>query len=285
MSDVDFDRLLSQEFIPQAPRAEEPPPAALGVLAEQALLHATLVSDKPFRTIEAIVAEIDRKLSEQINLILHHPDYQQLESTWRGLHYLVTSAVTDSTLKIKILDIGKRELARSLRKFRGTAWDQSPFFKIIYEQEYGQLGGEPYGVLIGDYFFDHRPEDVQLLADIAMTAAAAHVPFLAAAAPSVMQMGSWAELANPRDVTRIFYTPEYAAWRSLREAEDSRYLGLCLPRFLARLPYGSMTDPVDAFAFEEDVEGPDASRYLWANAAFAMGANIARAFSLYGWCS
>ena len=171
-----------------------------------------------------------------------------------------------------------------LRKYRGTAWDQSPLFKRVYEEEYGQLGGRPYGVLIGDYSFDHRPEDVQLLEAIAQTAAAAHAPFIAGAAPSAMQMDSWAELANPRDLTRIFQTPEYAAWRSLREAADARYLGLCMPRFLARLPYGARTDPVEAFDFEEEVDGPDASRFLWSNAAFAMGANIVRAFRLYGWC-
>ena len=140
-------------------------------------------------------------------------------------------------------------------------------------------------MLIGDYAFDHHPEDVLVLADMARIAAAAHTPFIAGAAPSVMQMESWAELANPRDLTRIFQTPEYAAWRSLRQDEDTRYLGLCLPRFLARLPYGSRTDPVEAFAVEEDCEGPDASTYLWANAAFAMAANIARAFDLYGWCT
>jgi type VI secretion system protein ImpC len=285
MSLSDFDQLLSREFIPEALPVPEPPPEALGILAEQALRHAAFISDDPRRTIEAINAEIDRKLTEQINLILHHPDFQQMEASWRGLHFLVDGVVSESMLKIKIFNIGKRELARTLRKFRGTAWDQSPLFRKIYEEEYGQLGGEPFGVLIGDYYFDQRPEDVQLLADIAQIAAAAHAPFIAAAAPSVMQMESWAELANPRDVLRIFQTPEYVPWRSLRDAEDSRYLGLCMPRFLARLPYGARTDPLDAFSFEEDVEGTDSSRYLWANAAYAMGANIARAFSLYGWCT
>ena len=227
---------------------------------------------------------LDRQLAEQVNLILHHPEFQQLEASWRGLQYLVTNTDTGSLLKIKLLDISKRELRRTLRKFHGTAWDQSPLFHRVYEEEYGQLGGEPYGVLIGDYEFDHRPEDVQLLAELSQTAAAAHTPFIAAAAPSVMQMDSWAELANPRDLTRIFQTPEYTAWRSLRDSEDARYLGLCLPRFLARLPYGARTDPVDGFAFEEDVEGPDGRRYLWTNAAYAMAANLARAFSLYGWC-
>jgi type VI secretion system protein ImpC len=290
MPEDEFDDLLTRQFIPEAerePAAVEAEPALemLGVLAQQVLANITFLSDDPRRTIEAINAEIDLKMSEQINLILHHPEFQQMEASWRGLHYLVRSTDSNSLLKIKILNIGKRELSRTLRKFRGTAWDQSPLFRRIYEEEYGQLGGEPYGVLIGDYYVDQRPEDVQLLADMAQIAAAAHAPFITGAAPSLMQMDSWAELANSRDVIRIFQTPEYVQWRSLRDAEDSRYLGLCMPRFLARLPYGSRTDPLDAFQFEEDAEGDDAGRYLWANAAFAMAANIARAFSLYGWCT
>ena len=265
----------------------EPPPSPLGQAIDALMrrLGIPAAAQASQHLLEAACADIDRKLTGQINAILHHPEFQALESTWRGLHYLVRTVDTDDTLKIRAMDVSKRDLARSLRKYRGTAWDQSPVFKRIYEDEYGQLGGEPFGVLVGDYEFDHRPEDVAVLADMAAIAAAAHSPFIAAAAPSVMQMESWAELAHPRDLTRIFQTSEYAVWRSLREAEDSRYLGLCLPRFLARLPYGTRTDPVDAFAFEEDVEGPDASAYLWANAAFAMAANIARAFQLYGWCT
>jgi type VI secretion system protein ImpC len=234
--------------------------------------------------IEAMIGAIDDHLTRLVNAILHHPDFQRLEASWRGLHFLAGAAETGPDLKIKVLDISRQELARSLRKFRGTAWDRSPLFRRVYEDEYGQFGGEPFGVLIGDYAFDHRPEDVQLLADIAQIAAAAHAPFIAAAAPSLMQMESWAELANPRDLTRIFQTPEYTAWRALRESEDARYLALCLPRVLGRLPYGARTDPVDGLAFEEISEGPDGGNHLWVNPAFAMAANIARAFRLYGWC-
>ncbi len=285
-----------------APSAEPPPPAeptppgeptppvesvvqtALRELARCAPHFAPFIGTDVRRSLAAIIAEIDFQLAAQVNVILHHPEFQQIEASWRGLQYLVTSTDTGSMLKIKLLDISKRELRRSLRKFHGTAWDQSPLFKQVYEEEYGQFGGEPFGVLIGDYEFDHRPEDVQLLSMLAQVAAAAHTPFIAAAAPRLMQMDSWAELANPRDLTRIFQTPEYAAWRSLRESEDCRYLGLCLPRFLARMPYGARTDPVEHFAFEEATEGPDGRCYLWANAAYAMAANITRAFSLFGWC-
>jgi type VI secretion system protein ImpC len=206
-----------------------------------------------------------------------------VESGWRGLHYMVNNTETDEMLKIKVLNISKKELGKTLKKFRGTAWDQSPIFKKIYEEEYGQFGGEPFGLLVGDYYFDHSPQDVQLLGDIAAVAAGAHAPFIAAAAPTVMQMDSWGELANPRDLTKIFQTPEYAAWKSLRESEDSRYIGLAMPRFLARLPYGAKTEPVDEFAFEEDTTGAESSSYTWCNSAYAMATNITRAFKLYGW--
>ncbi|HEX5326845.1 MAG TPA: type VI secretion system contractile sheath large subunit [Acetobacteraceae bacterium] len=279
-ADDSFAALLEREVAPLSARAE----TALREFAGRIRQFTGGIPADPHRTLEAVIAEIDRRICEQANLILHHPEYQQMEASWRGLFFLVSTTETGPNLKIKVMDISKRELARTLRKFRGTAWDQSPVFKKVYEEEYGQFGGEPYGVLIGDFEFDHRPSDVQLLAEISQIAAAAHAPFIAGASPTTMQMGSWAELANPRDLTRIFQTPEYAAWRSLRASEDARYLGLCLPRFLARLPYGARTEPVEAFDFEEDVDGPDASRFIWSNAAYAMGANIARAFTLYGWC-
>ena len=257
---------------------------AVATLQDLAGRHPGFDGDRPLCTAEALIAEIDRGISSQVNLILHHPDFQALEAAWRGLNFLVRSTDTDALLKIRVIDIGKRELSRTLRKFRGTAWDQSPIFRKIYEEEYGQFGGEPFGVLVGDYQFDHHPEDVQLLTSMAKIAAAAHAPFLTGAAPSVMQMSNWRELANPRDLTRIFQTPEYAAWRSMRTDEDSRYLGLCMPHVLGRLPYGVQSSPLDDFTFEEEADGATADNFLWINAAFAMAANITRAFSLYGWC-
>jgi type VI secretion system protein ImpC len=232
-----------------------------------------------------MIAAIDRKLSEQINLIMHHEDFQALESAWRGLHYMVNNTETDEMLKIKVFNISKKELGRTLKKFKGTAWDQSPIFKKMYEEEFGQFGGEPYGCLVGDYHFDHSPPDVELLSNMAQISSATHSPFITGAAPSVMQMESWGELSNPRDLTKIFTTPEYAGWRSLRESDDSRYIGLAMPRFLARLPYGAKTDPVPEFDFEEDTEGADSSKYCWANSAYAMATNINRSFKLYGWCT
>jgi type VI secretion system protein ImpC len=279
----DFAALLNREFKPKTDRAREAVEQAVQTLAQQALAHTALISGESLRSIEAMIAAIDAKLTEQINVIMHHEDFQKVESAWRGLHYLVNNTETDEMLKIRVFNVSKKELGRTLKKFRGTPWDQSPIFKKIYEEEYGQFGGSPYGLLMGDYEFDHGPQDVQLLGDIAQISAAAHTPFIAAASPIVMQMESWNELSNPRDLTKIFQTPEYAAWRSLRESEDSRYIGLAMPRFLSRLPYGEKTEPVDEFHFEEDVDGADSSKFCWTNAAYAMATNITRSFKLYGW--
>ena len=281
----DFASLLKKEFKPKSDTASEAVASAVKTLAEQALVDTKLISTDSLRTIEAIIAAIDAKLTEQVNKIIHHSDFQQLESAWRGLHHLVSNTETDEMLKIRVMNISKKDLARTLKKFKGTAWDQSPVFKKIYEEEYGQIGGEPYGCLVGDYYFDHSPPDVELLAGMAQIAAAAHAPFITGADPGVMQMESWQELANPRDLTKIFQTPEYAAWRSLRESEDARYIGLAMPRFLSRAPYGAKTNPVDEFDFEEEVDGTDHHKYAWANAAYAMATNITRSFKLYGWCS
>ncbi len=281
----DFSALLNKEFKPKSDRAEEAVKSAVSTLAEFVLKGVATVSDDAVKSIESIIAELDRKLTEQVNQIIHHADFQQLEGAWRGLSYMVNNTETDEQLKIKVLNISKKELGKTLKKFKGTAWDQSPLFKKLYEEEYGQFGGEPFGCLVGDYYFDHSPPDVELLSQIAQISAASHCPFISGISPSVLQMDSWSELANPRDLTKIFSTPDYAAWRSLRESEDSRYLGLAMPRFLARLPYGEKTNPVDEFVFEEDTAAADSSKYNWANAAYAMATNINRSFKLYGWCS
>lgn len=281
----DFSALLLKEFKPKTDRAREAVESAVKTLAEQALEQTTLISDDAIKTIQSIIAKIDQCLSDQVNLILHHGDFQKLEGSWRGLHHLVNNTETDEMLKIKVFNVTKKEVHKTLKKFQGTAWDQSPIFKKIYTHEYGQFGGEPFGCLIGDYEFDHSPQDVEFLKEIAKVSAASHMPFIAATSPKVMNMDSWQELADPRDLTKIFGTPEYAAWRSLRESEDARYIGLTLPRFLSRLPYGAKTSPVEQFDFEEDVSNADHSKYTWSNSAYAMGVNINRAFKLYGWCS
>lgn len=281
----ELESLLQREFKPKTDEARSEVERAVRTLAEQALSQTQLIGSDVVKSIEAIIAELDRKLSEQINLIMHHESFQKLEGAWRGLHYLVNNTETDEMLKIRVMNISKADLGKTLKRYKGTSWDQSPLFKRIYEEEYGQFGGEPFGCLVGDYHFDQSPQDVEILSEIAKVSAAAHAPFIAGAAPAIMQMDSWQELANPRDLTKIFTTPEYAAWRSLRSSDDARYLGLAMPRFLARLPYGAKTSPVDEFDFEEDTAGADHSRYTWANSAYAMAVNINRSFKEYGWCS
>src|SRR4026207_2582469 len=264
----DFDSLLKKEFKPKTDEAKEAAGGAVRTLAEQALSQTKLISADVVKSIEAIIGELDKKLSEQMNQILHHEDLQKLEGAWRGLHYLVNNTETDEMLKIRFMNISKQELGKTLKRYKGTAWDQSPLFKKIYEAEHGQFGGEPFGCLVGDYYFDQTAPDVELLGEMSKVAAAAHTPFIAGASPTVMQMESWQELANPRDLTKIFTTPEYAGWRSLRESEDSRYIGLAMPRYLARLPYGAKASPGEEFDFEQGTGAAGHSRYTWSNAAY-----------------
>lgn len=281
----EFASLLEKEFKPRNEKAREQVESAVQTLAGFVLKDVKTISADAVHTIEAIIAELDKKLTTQVNAIIHHEDFQKLEGAWRGLSYLVNNTETDEMLKIKVLNVSKSEVGRTLKKFPGTTYDQSPLFKKIYEEEYGIFGGQPFGCLVGDFAFDHSPPDVEWLREMAKVSAAAHAPFIAGAAPSVLGMDSWGELANPRDLTKIFQTPDYAAWRSLRESEDAKYIGLAMPRFLARLPYGAKTDPVEGFDFEEDTAGADSSKYTWANSAYAMAVNINRSFKLYGWCS
>ena len=281
----DFAALLQKEFKPKSDRAKEEVQTAVETLAEQVLQGEVLMADDVVGTISAIIAEIDLKLTEQVNQIMHHEDFRKLEGAWRGLHHLVNNTETDEMLKIRVMPISKKELGKTLKKYKGTAWDQSPLFKRIYEEEFGQLGGEPYGCLVGDYHFDHSPPDVEILGGMAQIAGAGHAPFITGADSALMGMDSWQELSNPRDLAKIFSTPEYAAWRSLRDSEDAKYLGLAMPRFLARQPYGAKTDPVEEFDFEEDTDGADSDKYVWANSAYAMATNINQAFKEYGWCT
>ena len=276
---------INKEFKPRTDRARENVESAVRTLAEYVLKDVNLVSPEVVNTIEAIKAEIDKRLTEQINLILHHEEFQELENAWRGLHHLVNNSETDEMLKIKVMNISKKELGKTLKKYKGKLWDTSPIFKKIYSEEYDSMGGEPYGCLVGDYYFDNRGEDVDLLSEMAKIAAAAHAPFITGASPLVMGMDSWEELPDPTNLAGKLTGPDYAAWRSLRESEDSRYIGLAMPRFLIRRPYGVKGDQVEEFNFEEDTEGGDSRKYAWANSAYAMAANINQAFKFYGWCS
>src|ERR1700730_5831139 len=222
----DFQKLLDKNFGISSDPQRERVASAVQTLAQQALSETALISKDAYDSIQAIIAELDKKMSEQLNVILHHEDFKTLEGSWRGLHHLVTNTETDEMLKIRVLNVSKKEVGRTLKKFKGTAWDQSPLFKKIYGEEYDMPGGFPYGCLIGDYYLDHTQPDVEILQGMAQIAASCHCPFIAGAAPSLMMMQSWQELNNPRDLTKIFETPDYDPWKSLRESEDSRYIGL-----------------------------------------------------------
>ncbi|HEV7403954.1 MAG TPA: type VI secretion system contractile sheath large subunit [Chthoniobacteraceae bacterium] len=234
--------------------------------------------------IQALISQIDSDISKQLNQIMHHPKFTKLEGAWRGLDHLVRNTETDKDLKIRVLNVTQRELYRELAAKAGTNWDQSAIFRKIYEEEFGMPGGQPYGALIGDFEFGYSTQDILVLREMSKIAAAAHCPFITAAGPKLMQMNSWQELSNPRDLGKLLDTPDYAAWRSFRESQDSRFVGLAMPRFLARAPYGTKDNPVNGFDFEEDVRSSDHHHYVWANSAYAMGVNITRAFKEHGWC-
>jgi type VI secretion system protein ImpC len=227
------------------------------------------------------IAEIDKLLSDQLNEIMHDRAFQALEASWRGLHDMVFGTETSTRLKLRLLNVTKKELLKDLES--AVDHDMSVLFKKVYEEEYGTFGGNPYSLLIGDYTFGRHPQDMALLERISKVAAAAHAPFIAAAGPALFDMKSFTELGVPRDLSKIFESAELATWRGFRDSEDSRYVSLILPSYAARLPYGSKTIPIDNFNFEEDVTGKDHSKYLWANSAYQLGLRITDAFAKYGW--
>jgi len=233
--------------------------------------------------INARIAQIDHLVSLQLNQVLHAPEFQKLEASWRGLRYLMDNSETGTMLKIRVLNASKKDLLRDLQK--APEFDQSALFKKVYEDEYGVFGGEPFGALIGDYEFGKHPEDIELLEKVSNVAAASHAPFLTAADASLMNLDSFTSLGQPRDLAKIYDSTEFAKWKSFRQSEDSRYVGLCVPHILMRLPYGRDTKPVDGFDYEEGVDGTDHSKYLWGNAAYALGARLTTAFAMHGWCA
>jgi type VI secretion system protein ImpC len=229
------------------------------------------------------IAEIDRLVSVQLNEIMHHPDFQKLEATWRGLKYLLSQSETSANLKIKVLNVSKKDLLRDLQ--RAPEFDQSALFKKVYEEEYGVFGGAPFAALLGDYEFGKGGQDIELLEKVSQVAAAAHAPFITSASHEMFNLESYTELDKPRDLGKIFDTTEYARWKAFRESEDSRYVALTLPRMLLRDPYGRDTVPVDAFDYDERVDGTTHGNYLWGNAGWALGARVTQAFAKYSWCA
>lgn len=249
----------------------------------QILEGAIVVRPDTESMLNARIAEIDRLLSLQLNEVVHHPEFQKLEGTWRGLKYLLNNTETSTMLKIKVLNVKKNELLKDLQK--APEFDQSALFKKVYEEEFGVFGGDPFAALIGDYEFSRSGQDIELLEKVSQVAAGAHAPFLTSASPEMFNLDSFTQLDAPRDLAKIFDTTEYAKWKAFRDTEDSRYVGLTAPRMLLREPYGKATVPVEAFDFEEGVDGADHSKYLWGNSAWALGVRVTNAFAKYGWCA
>jgi len=234
-------------------------------------------------TIGKRIADIDRLISLQLNEVLHNPAFQKLEATWRGIKHLMDESETGSNLKIKLMNVSKKELLRDLQ--RAPEFDQSSFFKKVYEEEFGVYGGSPFAALVGDYEFGRGAEDVELLEKISQVASAAHAPFLSAASPSLLNLEEFGQITGIRDVSKVFDSTEYAKWKGFRSSDDSRYVALTMPHVLMREPYGKDTRQIEEFAFEEGVDGKDHSKYLWGNAAYSLAARLTQSFAKYGWCA
>jgi type VI secretion system protein ImpC len=278
-----LDQIVSEGRIAKDDSMKERGKELVKEFIAQVLEGSMTVSRDVESMINARIAQIDHLLSIQLNEILHHPQFQKLEGTWRGVKYLLNQSETSDKLKIKLFNANKRELLRDLQ--RAPEFDQSALFKKVYEEEYGMFGGAPFAALIGDYEFGRGPEDIELLERVSQVAASAHAPFLSAATPDLFNLDSFTQLDAPRDLAKIFDTTEYAKWKSFRQSEDSRYVGLCVPHVLVRQPYGKDGVQIDGFSYEEGVDGTDHSKYLWGNAAYALGARLTNAFALHGWCA
>lgn len=281
-----LDQIITNTKQTQPDRAQE----LVKTLVEQALSGTVTFDRNLTRTFDKAVAAIDAKLSAQLNAIIHDPKFLKLEGSWRGLHYLVQNSETSTSLRLKVLNITKRELGTDLSK--AIEFDQSQLFKKIYESEFGMPGGEPYGALIGDYEWTSHPEDVETLRLMSNIAAGAFAPFISAAGAGMFGFDSWTELSKPRDIAKIFDTVEYTKWRSFRDSEDSRFVNLVMPRVISRLPYGKATKSIEEFNYEEapmDSRGKAQAMahdsYCWSNAAYVMGARMTDAFARTGFCT
>ena len=281
-----LDQVISATRQTEPDRAE----ILLRTLTEEALAGTVSYNRNLTITINKAIALLDAKMSRQLAAVMHHPDFVKLEGSWRGLKYLVSNSETSANLKIRVLNVSKKDLGRDL--MRATEFDQSLIFKSVYENEFGTPGGEPYGALIGDYEFGRGQEDIDVLRGMASVAAAGFCPFIAASSPSMFGFQNFSELSKPRDLEKIFETAEFATWRGFRDSEDSRFVTLVMPRVLARLPYGRETRPIDEFDFEEGVTGANGAvqalphdSYCWMNASFVMGARLTDAFAKNGWCT
>jgi type VI secretion system protein ImpC len=282
-SDTLLDRIVSEGRMAKDETQKAYARNLLAEFVDQIISHNDRVSGDVVEAINARIAEIDELISEQLNEVLHAKPLQELEATWRGVHYLVMNTETSTRLKIRILNATKKDVLKDLEK--AVEFDQSCLFKMIYEEEYGSLGGTPYGVLVGGYEFGRHPQDVALLEKLGNVAAAAHAPFIGGVSPLMFDMDRMTELSAPRDLAKIFETAELVKWRSFRNSEDSRYVALAMPHVLLRLPYGPNTVPVDGVNFVEDVDGTNHDKYLWGNAAWMLATRITDAFAKHSWCA
>jgi type VI secretion system protein ImpC len=278
-----LDQVITETRIGRNDEQREESRRQLTAFVEEAMRGTLRISKDLEATIGARIADIDQLLTRQLNEVMHAQEFQKLEASWRGLNYVVMQSETSTMLKLKVMNATKDELRRDLE--RAAEFDQSALFKKIYEEEYGTFGGAPFGALIGDYEFTRHSTDIALLEKVSNVAAAAHAPFISAASPELFNLDSFTDLTAPRDMAKIFESVDYAKWRSFRESEDSRYVSLALPHVLGRLPYGPDTNPVEGFMFKEDVDGKDHKKYLWTNAAWAVGTKLTDAFARYGWCA
>ena len=278
-----LDQIVEEGRLARDPAAKERGKNLVKEFVTQVLEGAMTVSKDAEAMISARIAQIDHLVSIQLNEVLHNAAFQKLEGSWRGLKYLMDRTETSDKLKIKVFNVSKKELLRDLQ--RAPEFDQSALFKKVYEEEFGVFGGAPFGALVGDYEFGRGPEDVELLEKVAQVASAAHAPFLTGAAPEMLNLDSFTSIDAPRDMAKIFDSSEYAKWKSFRQSEDSRYIGLCLPHILMRLPYGKDGVQIDGFRYEEGVDGTDHSKYLWGNAAYALATRLTEAHANFGWCA
>ncbi|MGC4054507.1 MAG: type VI secretion system contractile sheath large subunit [Paludibaculum sp.] len=278
-----LDQIVDEGRLARDPEAREQGKALVKEFVQQFLDGSMTLSRDSEAMINARIAQIDHLISLQLNEVMHNEAFQKLESSWRGLKYMVSNSECSEMLKIKVINVSKKELLRDLQ--RASEFDQSAMFKKVYEEEFGIFGGHPFGALIGDYEFGKGPEDMELLQKVSQVAAAAHAPFISATNNSMFNLDSFADLAAPRDLAKVFDTTEYAKWKSFRSSDDARYVALTMPHILMRDPYGRATRPVEEFDFEEDVDGTDHNKYLWGNAAYALGARITDSFARYNWCA
>jgi type VI secretion system protein ImpC len=232
--------------------------------------------------VDEMIAEIDNKMSLQLDAIMHNDQFQKLESAWRSLKYLVDKTNFRENIKVEILNVGKDDLLEDFED--SPEIPKSGLYKTVYTAEYGQFGGKPYGAMIGNYEFGPSPQDIKLLQYVASVGAMAHAPFIAAAGPQFFGVDDFQKLPQLKDLKSIFEGPQYTKWQSFRESEDARYVALALPRFLLRLPYGPDTQPVKAFNYEESVRASH-EHYLWGNAAFTFASRLTDSFAKYRWCA